>query len=241
MQSSHQNIIERGLHVAIVMDGNGRWATARGRPRREGHERGAVAVRAVVEAAPALGITLLTLYAFSSDNWRRPRREVGALFALFRRYLDAEQERLRAEDIRLSVIGRRDRLPHSLLDAVEQAEGATARGSKMHLRIAIDYSGRDAMLTAARTATGVLTRESFAVLLGAAQHGGVARDVDLLIRTGGEHRLSDFMLWEAAYAELWFTPEPWPEFTPALLARAVGEFGRRDRRFGGLQRAAAAG
>ena len=241
MQSSLQKRTGRGLHVAIVMDGNGRWATARGRPRREGHERGAVAVRAVVEAGPALGITLLTLYAFSSDNWRRPRREVGALLGLFRRFLDAEQERLRAQDIRLSVIGRRDRLPPSLLDAVERAEAATARGEKMHLRIAIDYSGRDAMLAAARAATGALTRESFAALLGAAQHGGVARDVDLLIRTGGEYRLSDFMLWESAYAELWFTAQPWPEFTPALLARAVSDFSGRDRRFGGLQQVAAAG
>ncbi len=241
MQSSHQKRIERGLHVAIVMDGNGRWATARGRPRREGHEAGAVAVRAVVEAAPALGITLLTLYAFSSDNWRRPRREVGALLALFRRYLDAEQERLRKQDIRLSVIGRRDRLPPSLLDAVERAEGATGRGTKMHLRIAIDYSGRDAMLAAARAATGDLTRESFASLLGAAQHGGIARDVDLLIRTGGEHRLSDFMLWESAYAELWFTAQPWPDFTPLLLGRAVSDFSRRERRFGALQCVAAAG
>lgn len=223
------------------MDGNGRWATGRGRPRREGHEAGAVAVQAVVEAAPALGITLLTLYAFSSDNWRRPRREIGALLALFRRYLDAEHERLRTEDIRLSVIGRRDRLPRSLLDAVERAERATARAMTMHLRIAIDYSGRDALLAAARAATGDLTRESFAALLGAAQHGGVARDVDLLIRTGGEHRLSDFMLWESAYAELWFTSQPWPEFTPELLGRALSDFSGRERRFGALQRVAAAG
>ena len=241
MQSTRHNSSKDGLHVAIVMDGNGRWATARGMPRRRGHEAGARTVGAIVEAAPALGIRLLTLYAFSSDNWKRPRREVGALLSLFRRYLDAEQERLRAQGIRLSIIGRRDRLPASLLEAMVRAESATIDGNAMHLRIAIDYSGRDAVLMAARAATASLTRETFAELLGIAQHGGVARDVDLLIRTGGERRLSDFMLWEAAYAELWFTPRPWPEFTPSLLERAIDEFGGRERRFGALHEVAAAG
>lgn len=241
MQSSQPGVADAGLHVAIVMDGNGRWATARGMPRHRGHEAGARAVRAIVEVAPSLGIDLLTLYAFSSDNWKRPEREVGGLLALFRRYLAAEQGRLGAQGIRLSVIGRRDRLPASLHQAVVRAECATAAGTAMHLRIAIDYSGRDALLSAARAACGEVTRESFAALLGAAQHGGIARDVDLLIRTGGERRLSDFMLWESAYAELWFTAQPWPEFTPALLERALGEFGGRERRFGALHPVAAAG
>ena len=241
MQSTRQHVGDDGLHVAIVMDGNGRWATARGMPRARGHEAGARTVRTIVEAAPRLGVELLTLYAFSSDNWKRPRREVGALLALFRRYLDTECRQLREAGIRLSIIGRRDRLPVSLLDAIEAAERETEPGRAMHLRIAIDYSGRDAMLMAACAAGGEVTRERFSELLGAAQHGGTARDVDLLIRTGGERRLSDFMLWEAAYAELWFTPRAWPDFTPELLASAMADFGGRDRRFGALPRIAAAG
>jgi len=243
MQSTRQDF-DGGLHVAIVMDGNGRWATARGLPRRRGHEAGARTVRAIVEAAPPLGVGLLTLYAFSADNWKRPRREVGALLALFRRYLDAECGRLRDAGIRLSIVGRRDRLPRSLCAAIERAEAATRQGEGMHLRVAIDYSGRDAILqavTAARFTDGVLTRGCFTQLLAAAQHGGEARDVDLLIRTGGERRLSDFMLWEAAYAELWFTPKAWPDFNPAMLAAAVEEFRGRDRRYGALPDVAAAG
>ena len=243
MQSTRRDS-SPGLHVAIVMDGNGRWATARGLPRRRGHEAGARVVRTIVEAAPALGIDLLTLYAFSADNWKRPRREVGALLTLFRRYLDAECGRLRDAGIRLSIVGRRDRLPPSLLAAVERAESGTRAGSVMHLRIAIDYSGRDAIIEAARGALmqgGLLDRGRFTRLLGAAQHGGDARDVDLLIRTGGERRLSDFMLWEAAYSELWFTPKAWPDFSAALLATAIEEFGGRERRFGALPDVAAAG
>ena len=243
MQSTRQDF-DGGLHVAIVMDGNGRWATARGLPRRRGHEAGARTVRAIVEAAPPLGVGLLTLYAFSADNWKRPRREVGALLALFRRYLDAECGRLRDAGVRLSIVGRRDRLPRSLCAAIERAEAATRQGEGMHLRVAIDYSGRDAILqaaTAARFTDGVLTRGCFTQLLAAAQHGGEARDVDLLIRTGGERRLSDFMLWEAAYAELWFTPKAWPDFNPAMLAAAVEEFRGRDRRYGALPDVAAAG
>ncbi len=241
MQSTRHQFEDAPLHVAVVMDGNGRWATARGMSRRRGHEAGARTVRTIVEAAPTLGVGLLTLYAFSSDNWKRPSREVGALLALFRRYLDAERERLRDAGVRLSIIGRRDRLPPSLRDAIETAERDTASGREMHLRIAIDYSGRDAILMAARLADGDVTRERFAELLGATQHGGAARDVDLFIRTGGERRLSDFMLWEAAYAELWFTPRAWPDFTAELLASALADFRGRERRFGALPAVAAAG
>jgi undecaprenyl diphosphate synthase len=240
MQSTRHDFGNAGLHVAIVMDGNGRWASARGMPRRRGHEAGARNVRTIVEAAPDIGIAMLTLYAFSSDNWKRPAREVGALLALFRRYLDVERDRLRGEGIRLSIVGRRDRLPTSLLDAIERTEHETRAGRTMHLRIAIDYSGRDAMIAAAALAKGDTSREQFAELLGAVQHGGPARDVDLLIRTGGERRLSDFMLWESAYAELWFTARAWPEFTPELLRNAVHDYGTRDRRFGALPAVAAA-
>ena len=226
---------ETALHVGIVMDGNGRWATAHGMPRRRGHEAGARTVSRIVEAAVERGIGTLTLYAFSADNWKRPPREVGALLALFRRYLAGERDRCLEQGIRLSIIGRRDRLPASLATTIEQVELATASCTAMHLRIAIDYSAREAILEAVARAGGRrLTRTAFAGLLGDVQHGGPARDVDLLIRTGGERRLSDFLLWECAYAELWFTPRAWPDFTAVDLAEAIDEFASRERRFGGL-------
>jgi undecaprenyl diphosphate synthase len=227
----------RGLDVAIIMDGNGRWAAARGMPRILGHRAGVEVVRRVVEAAPPIGIRRLTLYAFSSDNWRRPAGEVRALLALFATYLRAESRGCRERGVRLRVIGRRDRLSSDLREAVESAERATARGRRLELRIALDYSARDAILGAARRAGpgGALDRERFGRLLAAAIHGGPdAGEVDLLVRTGGEQRLSDFLLWECAYAELYFTRTPWPDFTSVELAAAVREFRRRDRRFGGI-------
>jgi undecaprenyl diphosphate synthase len=224
-----------GLHVAVIMDGNGRWANARGLPRVAGHRAGARSVRRVVEAAPGLGISTLTLYAFSSDNWQRPPREVGALMRLFRSYLASETARLIENGVRLTVIGRRDRLPEVLARAVAGAEEATAGGGRLHLRLAIDYSARDAILRAAALAggRGDVPREEFAALLGAAVGApGPSPDVDLLIRSGGEQRLSDFLLWECAYAELYFTPRMWPDFGAADLAEAIAEFHRRERRFG---------
>jgi len=213
------------LHIAIIMDGNGRWALARGWPRLAGHRAGADAVRRVVEAAPDAGVGTLSLFAFSSDNWRRPAAEVGALMELFGRYLETEAERCRANGVRLEVIGRRDRLDESLRRAITRAEAATAAGRRLHLRIAVDYSGRDAILAAAQGA-GRLSRESLDGLLGP--------PVDLLIRTGGERRLSDFLLWECAYAELIFSRRMWPEFEGDDLAGAVREFRTRERRFGGV-------
>ena len=204
------------LHVAIIMDGNGRWATRRGLPRIAGHRAGARAVRRVGEAAGDLGIHALTLYAFSADNWKRPTSEVSGLMRIFARYLQVETPRLVANGIRLSVIGRRDRLAPPLLAAIDAAEAATAAGARLHLRIAVDYSSRAAI-----------------------RAGTVLPDVDLVIRTGGEQRLSDFLLWECAYAELWFTDSMWPDFTAADLAAALRDFGARDRRFGGLPRKAA--
>jgi undecaprenyl diphosphate synthase len=223
-----------GLHVAVIMDGNGRWANARGLPRVAGHRQGAKAVRRVVEAAPDLGIGTLTLYAFSSDNWQRPPREVGALMRLFRSYLASETARLIENGVRLTVIGRRDRLPEVLLRAIAGAEEATAHGERLHLRLAIDYSARDAMVRAAAMAEGrEVSRDEFAALLGAAAGAAVPTpDVDLLVRSGGEQRLSDFLLWECAYAELYFTPRMWPDFGAANLGEAVAEFHHRDRRFG---------
>jgi undecaprenyl diphosphate synthase len=223
------------------MDGNGRWAVARGRPREWGHRRGAEAVRRVVEAAPGLGIRTLTLYAFSSDNWQRPVREVSMLMALLRRYLRREAVSLAENGVRLRVVGRRDRLPAAVVEAIERAEERTAAGRRMTLRLAIDYSSRYALLEAVRSAvrSGVregapeVERADLAELLGRAMNAnGPSDDVDLLIRTGGEQRLSDFLLWECAYAELLFTPVMWPDFGAQELAAAVTEFAARERRFG---------
>jgi undecaprenyl diphosphate synthase len=221
------------LHAAIIMDGNGRWASTRGLPRVAGHRAGANALRRTVEAAPDLGISALTVYAFSSDNWRRPQPEVSALMKMFHTYLRREQARCIDKGVRVSVIGRRDRLPRLLLPVIDECESATAEGEKLHLRLAVDYSSRDAILAAAQSIKGNASREELSEALG-------AQDVDLLIRTGGEQRLSDFLLWECAYAELVFTPVMWPDFASSDLAAAVGEFRSRERRFGALPRAALA-
>jgi undecaprenyl diphosphate synthase len=214
------------LHVAIIMDGNGRWAQERGLPRVAGHRAGATAVRRVVEAAPSFGIQTLTLYAFSEDNWSRPQREVAALMKLLGRYLVDEVDRCVANGVRLEAIGRRDRLPAPLVALLEEAERKTAHGRKLHLRLAIDYSSRQAILNAARRARHDVTEEGFSELIGP--------DVDLLIRTSGEQRLSDFLLWECAYAEMVFTPRMWPQFTGEDLGAAVREYHGRDRRFGSI-------
>jgi undecaprenyl diphosphate synthase len=223
------------MHVAIIMDGNGRWATARGLPRTAGHVRGADAVRRAVEAAPALGIHTLTLYAFSGDNWKRPPAEVQTLLRLFARHLRSETPTLAARGVRLCVIGRRDRLPAALTAAITRAEQRTAGGQTLDLRIAIDYSARDAIVrAAARLAPGETDRAAFARRLAEACGADGVPDVDLVVRTGGERRLSDFLLWECAYAELYFTPRAWPDFGRDDLAAAVADFRGRARRFGGL-------
>jgi undecaprenyl diphosphate synthase len=228
-----------GLHVAVVMDGNGRWATRRGLPRTAGHRAGVRAVRKVVEAAPTLGVGTLTLYAFSSDNWRRPAREVGALMRLLRGYLAVETARLVEQGVRLRVIGRRDRLPSALLRQIEASEAETAEGGRLLLRVAIDYSARDAIVRAAALAGGEeVERDAFAVLLAQATGGGpVAPEVDVLVRTGGEQRLSDFLLWECAYAELFFLERAWPDFGAPELAEALAWFRGRERRFGEVRSA----
>lgn len=242
MQRPFCSLPRSRFHVAIILDGNGRWAAARGLPRPAGHRAGAEAVRRVVEAAPGLGITTLTLFAFSSDNWGRPQAEVRALMELFRRFLRAAPTKGGEHGIRLSVLGRRDRLPPPLPRAIAAAEAATRGGHTLHLRLAVDYSARDAIVAAAQRWNGTrqASRPQFARLLGEASHAGeAAPDVDLLIRTGGEQRLSDFLLWECAYAELYFTRRLWPDFTPADLEAAVQDFRGRQRRFGGLPQAAA--
>jgi len=229
---SHANFV--GPHLAIIMDGNGRWATAHGLSRSAGHEAGLRTARDIVEAAVREGVGTLTLYAFSSDNWKRPSAEVTALMRLFRRALIGEAKRCLQNGVRLTILGRRDRLPSSLRHTVEQVESLTASGSRMHLRVAVDYSARDAMLRAAAAMRGEsATRDGFTELLARVDHDATpARDVDLVVRTGGEQRLSDFLLWECAYAELLFVQKMWPEFDAEDLAEALADFRSRNRRFG---------
>jgi undecaprenyl diphosphate synthase len=226
----------KGLHVAVIMDGNGRWATRRGLPRSAGHRAGVLAVRRVVEAAPDLGVATLTLFAFSSDNWRRPSEEVSALMALLKRYLQAELARLVESGTRLTVIGRRDRLPDGLSGEIAAAERASASGERLDLRIAIDYSSRDAIAHAAVRwlAERSPSHDALARLL-TLQSSDSGGDVDLLIRSGGEKRLSDFLLWESAYAELCFVDTLWPDFAADDLRAAIDDFHGRERRFGGLR------
>jgi undecaprenyl diphosphate synthase len=233
MQSGLSSKPQTKLHVGIIMDGNGRWATRRRMSRLRGHEAGVEAIRRVVEAAPKQGLGTLTLYAFSSDNWRRPKAEVSALMSLLRFYLASEVGSLVRNGVRLTVIGRRDRLPAGIADAIGRAEAATAGGDVLHLRIAVDYSARDAIADAAARwlSPQPPSREAFSRMLAP---GNRASDVDLLIRTGGEKRLSDFLLWEAAYAELCFIDTLWPDFGVDELAAAIADFRGRERRFGGL-------
>jgi undecaprenyl diphosphate synthase len=225
------------------MDGNGRWATRRGLPRVAGHRAGVQTVRRIVEAAPDLGITKLTLFAFSSDNWRRPAEEVSALMGLLQNYLRRELARFVESGARLTVIGRRDRLPGGLADDIAAAERQTAQGRRLHLRVAIDYSAREAIARAMARLRDAETAEPerlSRLIAQAADDDATPPEVDLLIRSGGEKRLSDFLLWEAAYAELWFTDTMWPDFSAADLAAAVASFARRERRFGGLPAGSAA-
>jgi undecaprenyl diphosphate synthase len=234
-----QNRKENRLHVAIIMDGNGRWATRRGLPRVAGHRAGIASVQRIVERAPDIGIGCLTLYAFSSDNWRRPTAEVDRIFWLLRAFLRLETARLKQRAARLEVIGRRDRLPMPALRAIEKAERETAGGGRLHLRVAIDYSSREAIVHAIAAAISAEGAEMAHCSDHLGQRlrqalTGKSGDVDLLIRTGGEKRLSDFLLWECAYAELLFTERMWPDFSEADLEAALDEFRHRERRFGGV-------
>jgi undecaprenyl diphosphate synthase len=224
-----------GLHVAIISDGNGRWATSRGLPRSAGHRAGAEVARHIIEAAPRLGIHTLTLFALSSANWKRPAAEVNAILRLLHEYLLTETTHCVEEGVRLSVIGRRDRVPPTLRQAIADSEAATARGTRLHLRLAIDYSAREAIFHAACRFYKVteLSPESFSQVLAEVHRGG-STEVDLLIRTGGEQRLSDFLLWECAFAEFVFVRKAWPEFTVTDLEAALEEFAHRERTRGAL-------
>jgi undecaprenyl diphosphate synthase len=237
------NTSQTGLHVAIIMDGNGRWATHRGLPRVAGHRAGVAAVRRAVEHAPNLGIRVLTLYAFSSDNWARPAQEVQSIFWIIRAFLRLECERLCQQGVRLEVIGRRDRIPAPLLREIERTESATASGKALLLRIAIDYSSRTSIAQAAASlissVAGPIDSERMRTIITHNLTSGCG-EVDLLMRTGGEKRLSDYLLWESAYAELAFTDRMWPDFDGQDLETAVNDFKHRERRFGAVPNARAA-
>src|SRR5215468_9530224 len=226
-----------GLHVAIICDGNGRWATSRALPRSAGHRAGARTAQEMIRIAPKLGIHTLSLFTLSSANWQRPEAEVNAILRILHEYLVAETRHCIEEGIRLNVIGRRDRLPASLREAVAEAETATVNGKTLHLRLAVDYSARYSLFQAASKFYKVteLSSEAFGSVLAEVLRGG-STDVDLLIRTGGEQRLSDFLLWECAFAEFVFLEKRWPDFTVKDLRYVLTEFDQRERTRGGLPR-----
>jgi undecaprenyl diphosphate synthase len=225
-------------HVAIIMDGNGRWAQARGKPRIFGHRRGVDAVRETVRAAGEMGIGCLTLYAFSSENWRRPPDEVHDLMGLLSFYLRRETAELHRQGVRVRMIGQRDKLSPDILTMIETAERVTAENGRLTLTLALSYGGRDEIARAARAVA--LAARAGRIDPERLDEAGFARfletdglpDVDLLIRTSGEKRISNFMLWQSAYAELVFVDRLWPDFGRADLEEAIREFNGRERRFG---------
>jgi len=222
-------------HVAVIMDGNGRWAGQRGLPRIEGHRAGSQAVREVTEASARMGIKYLTLYAFSKENWKRPRQEVLRLWGLLREYLKNEGRDLRENDLRLKVIGDRAGIPALALRELEKTEKATAANGRMTLVLALNYGGRAEIVEAARRilqSGRVRPRDLDEELFGSFLLTAGLPDPDLLIRTSGELRVSNFLLWQIAYAEIWITPVLWPDFRREHLFRAVVDYQKRDRRFG---------
>src|SRR5262245_53354198 len=227
-------------HVAIIMDGNGRWAARRGLPRAEGHRRGVEALRRTVRAAVELGVRYLTIYSFSSENWRRPATEVGELLGLLRLFVRNDLADLHRNNIRIRVIGGRDDLAPDILDLLLEAEALTASNTGLNLVVAFNYGGRQELVRVMRAlardvGSGSIRAEDIdAELVTARLDTGGIPDPDLVIRTSGEMRLSNFLLWQAAYAEFVFTPVLWPDFDRAALEAAIAEFRQRERRFGGL-------
>jgi undecaprenyl diphosphate synthase len=225
-------------HVAIIMDGNGRWAKDRGRPRWEGHREGAKSVREIVTAARRLGLRALTLYAFSEQNWARPEEEVAALMELLREYIVSERVTLQSNSVRFRAVGRIQRLPLSLQKLVADITEATAQNQGMTLTLCLSYGGREEVADAAqelarRVARGEITPDQVnETTLGALVPSLTVGPVDLLVRTGGEFRTSNFLIWAGAYAELYFSPRLWPDYTPEDLYDAIAAFQQRNRRFG---------
>ncbi|MFD1881064.1 polyprenyl diphosphate synthase [Paracoccus pacificus] len=230
----------RPRHVAIIMDGNGRWATNRGWPRLVGHRKGAERVKQIVSACPDMGVDWLTLYAFSTENWKRTTEEVLGLMGIFARYIEREAGRMSAEGVRMRFIGEREKLNPKLRGLMDKIEITTSGNTRLNLTVGINYGGRDEIVRAAvrmaeKVRRGELGQDqcdsaAFAGCLDTAGHP----DPDLVIRTSGETRVSNFLPWQAAYAEYEFTPTLWPDFSPAHLAEILDRFGNRDRRFGGV-------
>lgn len=222
-------------HIAVIMDGNGRWAAARGLPRNEGHRRGAEAARAIVEAAGKFGVEQLTLYSFSSENWSRPAEEVSSLMSLLAWKLRSDVAEMHKEGVRLRVIGDRRRLPDDIAQLIEKAETLTASNTRITVVIALSYGGRDDLVAAARRLVedGVPAEDVDATSFSDRLSTAGMPPPDLLIRTGGEQRISNFLLWEMAYTELLFSDVMWPDFSENDLGEAIAAFNARDRRFGG--------
>jgi undecaprenyl diphosphate synthase len=236
------DLVPTPLHIAIIMDGNGRWASARGLPRTVGHQQGDEAVKRTVESALDLGVRYLTLFGFSSENWKRPVEEVSELMRLLRYYLHAETARLHSSGIRLRVIGERTAFDQDIVEMIEQAENLTAANDKMDLLIALNYGGRMDILHAVQKVTQeaavqgrALTYDEVARAFPAALMTAGVPDPDILIRTSGEQRISNFLLWQCAYSEMIFIPAMWPEFGRPHLEQAIADFSKRDRRFGGIK------
>ncbi len=227
-------------HVAIIMDGNGRWATERGWPRLVGHRKGAERVKEIVRCAPDLGIRWLTIFAFSTENWKRSTEEVLGLMSIFARYIEREADKLAAESVRMRFIGDRSRLDPKLQRLMAGIEARTAPYSRLNLTVAINYGGRDELTRAIRALTVEVAEGRLGpdqiddALIASRLDTADLPDPDLVIRTSGEARTSNFLPWQAAYAEYEFTPTLWPDFTPAELASIVARFGNRERRFGGV-------
>ena len=237
-ESDAQNQPKHPRHIAIIMDGNGRWANARGLPRTVGHQRGAEAVRRTVEASIDLGVGYLTLFGFSSENWKRPKMEVLDLMGLLRRYLKSEIAELHKKGVRFRVIGDRARLDRDIVTLIEQAERLTTDNDRLVLTIALSYGGRHEIVCAARRLAQLVTDGALKPdqineqMFGEALETADIPDPDLLIRTSGEKRISNFMLWQCAYSEYVFLPTLWPDFGKDQLSEAIDEFCQRDRRFG---------
>ena len=237
---SHAGASRVPAHIAIIMDGNGRWAKARGLPRAAGHERGVEALRRTVEAAGEIGVRYLTVYSFSTENWRRPAAEVNALFGLLRTFIKKDLGRLKKEGVKINVMGRREGLPDDIAELVEKAERETASNSDFVLNIAFNYGGREEIARAARSlsadvASGaVLPEDVTEDVLASYLDTADMPDPDLLVRTSGEYRLSNFLLWQAAYSELVFFDVLWPDFDRAWLEKAVAIYSDRERRFGAV-------
>jgi undecaprenyl diphosphate synthase len=238
--SQRHDRTEGPQHVAVIMDGNGRWAAARGLPRAEGHRRGVEALRGIVQAAHELGIVYLTIFSFSSENWSRPASEIGDLFGLLRRFIRNDLATLHRDGVRVRIIGERAGLEPDICALLSEAEELTRENARMNLIVAFNYGSRQEIARAARRLACEVSegkRDPASIdadALGQYLDVSDIPDPDLIIRTSGEQRLSNFLMWQAAYSELVFVPMHWPDFDKAALENAMAEYARRERRFGGL-------